>query len=118
MCSGQPDTDAQSPRTPDGICLDNKITVTRFAELFNEGDRKGNRTGTIRFVDIPYTRRDGQILRKIENAEHARQMGMRSERWTDEVIRRIKSELLSGAATAEQLEKEYYHGTYAKIYKK
>lgn len=96
--------------------LDNKITGTLFAELFNENVRKGNRTGIIRFVDIPYTRRDGQILRKIENAEQARQMGKRSKRQTHEVIQRIKRQLLSGVTTVERVEKEYYetHPAYKK----
>jgi hypothetical protein len=87
-----------------------------MVEVFNESVRKGNRTGIIRFVDIPYTRRDGQTLRKIENAEQARQMGMRSETQTREVIQLIKRELLSGATTVEEVEKKYFkaHPSYKK----
>lgn len=96
--------------------LDDKITGTRFAELFNESVSKGNRTGKIRFLDIPYTRSDGQILRKIESAEHARQMGMKCEKYADDVIQQVRRELVSGVATAEQIEEVYYrlHPSYKK----
>jgi hypothetical protein len=50
--------------------LESRITATRVVEVFNESVRKGNRTGKISPVDIPYTRKEGQLLRRAEMVEN------------------------------------------------
>jgi hypothetical protein len=50
--------------------LDSRITATQMVEVFNESVRKGNRTGKINPVDIPYTRKEGKLLRRAEMIEN------------------------------------------------
>jgi hypothetical protein len=54
--------------------LDNKITGSQLIEVFNQSVRIGNRTGIIRVADMPYTREQGQALRKEKRTEHALRM--------------------------------------------
>jgi hypothetical protein len=87
--------------------LDSKMTGNEFVEVLNHSVRLGNRTGGIRHVDIPYTREEGQRLRKIESAEWARAMGTKNSSLTDEEAEEVKRSLMSGEATNKELAEKY-----------
>jgi hypothetical protein len=78
--------------------LENKITGTQFAEALNESVRIGNRTGSIRTVDIPYTRREGQTFRKTEMRENIVRFKAKNRIITDGVVEQIREKLLGDAA--------------------
>lgn len=87
--------------------LDNKITGSQFVEVLNESVRVGNRTGKIRFLDVPYRRDEGHMLRKIEAANHARGMGMRNRLLNDDEVEEVRRSVISGEATNGELAKKY-----------
>lgn len=87
--------------------LDNRTTGSQLAEVFNASVRMGNRTGKIRVVDMPYTREEGQALRKEKRAQHALKMITSNTIITVDLIDQIRESLLSGEATNGELAKKY-----------
>lgn len=87
--------------------LDNRITGTKLAEVFNESVIAGNRTGRVGAVDIPYTRQEGQTASKKEQAERARMMESENQKLSSEVLERIRTDIISGIATNGELAKKY-----------
>jgi len=87
--------------------LENRITGTEFVQVFNESVKVGNRTGKIRVVDIPYTRKEGQILSRKEHADYARRMGEANQILTDNQLEEIRVCYISGEATNGELAKKY-----------
>jgi len=87
--------------------FDNRITGTQLIEVINRSVEEGNRTGRIGKADIPFTREEGQPLDKAEKAEHAREMGMKNQVLSGEVLERIRSDYIAGVATNRELAKKY-----------
>jgi hypothetical protein len=87
--------------------LDNKITGSQLIEVFNQSVRIGNRTGIIRVADMPYTREQGQALRKEKRTEHALRMITVNTILNTDLIDRIRESLLSGEATNAELSRRY-----------
>ena len=87
--------------------LDNRITGTRLAEVFNESVIAGNRTGRTRTVDVPYTRQEGKATSKKELTAHAKMMGLENQKLSNEIFERIRMDIISGTATNGELAKRY-----------
>jgi len=84
--------------------LESRITGTQFADVLNESVRIGNRTGRIRIVDIPYTRIEGQRLRKEEMRENIVRFLAQKRTITTGLVDQIReSALVSGAGDQELL---------------
>ncbi len=82
--------------------LGSRITGTEFVDVLNESVRIGNRTGRIRIVHIPYTRRSGQALRREEMRENVVRFLLKKRLVSTGVIDEIKEfGLRSEAANLE-----------------
>jgi hypothetical protein len=76
--------------------LQNRITGSDFVQVLNESVRSGNRTGKIRTASIPYTREQGQVLRKQEVVEQAKMMGCGNRVLSDDLANEIRIAFASG----------------------
>jgi len=86
---------------------DNRITGTQLIEVMNRSVRIRNRTGKIRMADVPFTREEGQELDKVEKGNNAREMGLKNQLLSDDVLEQIRLDIISGRATNGELAKKY-----------
>ena len=87
--------------------LDNKITANQMVEVFNESVKMGNRVGKIKTVDIPYTRKEGQMLGKKAVSEHGKKLCVTNRILSDEVLEQIRQAIISGTASNGELAEKY-----------
>jgi hypothetical protein len=87
--------------------LDSRITATQLVEVFNESVRKGNRTGKINHLDIPYTRKEGGALRKAEMKENIASSRAKDTIITTDIVERIREAISSNAAGEEEIVERY-----------
>jgi len=87
--------------------LDNRITANQMVEVFNESVRIGNRVGKIKTVDIPYTRKEGQVLGKEAVSEHSKKLCVTNRILSDEALEQIRQAIISGTASNGELAKKY-----------
>jgi hypothetical protein len=88
--------------------LESRITGTQFAGVLSDSVRIGNRTGRIRIVDIPYTRRDGQRLRKEEMRENIVRCLAQKRATTTGVVDQIGESVMRDGAINRKLIKGFH----------
>lgn len=87
--------------------LDNKITGNQLAGVFNEKVEQGSRTGKVRIVDMPYTREEGRGLSIQERGHHAKDLGEKARKLSNETLEQIREDIISGKAGNGELAKKY-----------
>lgn len=87
--------------------LDSRLTANQMVNVFNESVRMGNRTGKISLVDIPFTRKEGWVLRRAEMKENIASSRVRNTIITADIVEQVMKAISSNAVSEEGLAERY-----------
>jgi hypothetical protein len=88
--------------------LENKITANQAIEVFNQAVTEGTRAGIIRKVTIPYIRREGLRMARVEAGRKA---GIARSTLSPEQIAEVKHKRADLHKTIRELAAEYHVST-------